>query len=296
MQAGEMRRRSGGKFLERVRKLWEHLRSRRFRSHAKGVLIVLGCMLLFSAGIFLGVRTSFKGAPASGINTPDLSAFSTSGNDPSVQEPSAGESSNGGPAAGLGGQPGLGEPVFNQGGADPGNTGAGGTNDEQEPFTDPSSQGPETPATGDIGSPGQQGPAGDPLSPDEEPFALDGIIMPASGQIIKRPGWFYSEQLGDWRYYPGVAISTTPGVEVKAAGAGVIKQIYRDDALGSVIVIGHGDRYESRYAGVSASGLVPGQRISKGQTIGITEADVLHFELLHDGEAVDLSQLPSQGN
>ena len=38
----------------------------------------------------------------------------------------------------------------------------------------------------------------------------------------KQPGWGYSEELGDWRYYPGAAISAEPGAEVKAAGSGVI--------------------------------------------------------------------------
>ena len=140
MQAGEMRRRSGGKFLERVRKLGTS-RSRRFRSHAKGVLIVL-VHAPIQRRHFPRDADKFKGAPASRVNTPDLSAFSTSGNDPSSTGTLSGEPSNGGPAAGR-----VGSQVWvnlcsikaarilaTQVPVDKRRTGA---------FTDPSSQGPK---------------------------------------------------------------------------------------------------------------------------------------------------------
>lgn len=127
-------------------------------------------------------------------------------------------------------------------------------------------------------------------------FTPDGIIMPASGQIIKQPGWFYSEVMGDWRYFSGVDIATTPGVQVKAAGAGVIKRIYLDESYGTVIVVGHGDRYETRYGNVYCPELVLGQKVCKGETLGSTEKDVLHFELFDNSEAVDPAGLFDEGN
>lgn len=260
MQADELKRPENRRFQQ----LREYFRSRTLRSTLKGLLIAAGCIALFSTGVFLGLRTSFQEAPVSGTYSPEPGAFN-----PSEQEPSTHDS--------------------------PG---------DDDPSTDPLSSGTQEPSggealgDGDTTGPAEENPAegGNDGLQASQPFDLDGIIIPVSGQIIKRPGWFYSEEMGDWRYYPGVAISATPGAEVKAAGTGVIKRIYRDEDLGLVIVIGHGDRYESRYAGVSASGLVTGQQVSKGETIGRTKGDILHFELLDKGEAVDPAAFPSDGN
>jgi len=127
-------------------------------------------------------------------------------------------------------------------------------------------------------------------------LAASGIIMPASGEIIKRPGWFYSEELGDWRYYPGIDIATAVGAEVKAVGSGTIKRIYKDETFGEVIVIAHGGRYETRYARVTWSGLALGQQVAQGQTIGRTSGEILHFQLFEDNEIMDPIEFLSTGN
>jgi hypothetical protein len=272
MQGDQGKRPENGKFCQ-VR---AYFRTRSFRSNVKGLVIILGCMILFSAGILFGLRTSFKGTPPSGTDAPDLGVFIPS--EPGHVEQGASEQD-------LTGDEGVQGP------------GGGEAGLEREPLTEPSSQ-PEAIDAPEIAGPSEETQSDSQViaSLDHEPLLLDGMVLPTSGQIIKRPGWFYSEELGDWRYYPGVAISTTPGVEVKAVGTGVIKRIYQDEALGLVIVIDHGDRYESRYAGVSSSGLVPGQQVSKGQTIGRTEGDVLHFELLGNGEAMDPAEFLGDGN
>ncbi len=129
-----------------------------------------------------------------------------------------------------------------------------------------------------------------------EVFVPNRIIMPASGQIIKRPGWYYSEELSDWRYYTGIDIATRPGTQIQAAEVGIIKKIYRDDDFGTVIAVIHGDRYETRYGGVSCPGLVLGQQIGKGETIGWATEDVLHFEMFQNDEAVDFIEFLGDGN
>ncbi len=262
MQADESKQLKDGKFRVFLVKAKHYFNSRTFTSTGKGLLIVGCCVLLFSTGVFLGLRASFTGGSPSGVYKPDgpgaygLDAFTAS-----EQSPPGGAN-----------EPGSGQAYL-----------------EQETSANPPHSEIEGSSLVHAGEPLQDDSEANQNSGSEvnEPFTLGGIIMPASGQIIRRPGWFYSEELGDWRYYPGVEIATTPGTEVRAAGSGVIKRIYRDEDFGVVIALGHGDRYESRYGRVSCSGLVPGQQVSKGETIGWAAENILHFELLNDNEAVD---------
>jgi murein DD-endopeptidase MepM/ murein hydrolase activator NlpD len=260
-------------------------RSKRFRSAFKGLLIVAGCIALFSLGIFLGLRASFLEAPASGWNAHDTGSSQDYAPHPGevldgrIQLPGNEDMKDGSGTDGFG--------------TESVGTATGTTESRQEltdrhadQVTHGSARAPDQDSRDSQGEDNQAVPAFDPY----------GIIMPVSGQIIKRPGWGYSEELGDWRYYPGVAISAEPGAEVKAAGSGVIKRVYRDEGVGLVIVIDHGDRYETRYAGVSAPGPVPGQQVSRGETIGRTEGDILRFELFEDGEAVDPAAFTSDGS
>lgn len=241
----------------------------------KVFLIICCCVFLFSIGLYFGLRASLPGTSdvlgmdkPSGIGQDSSGALSTSEQDlpgHSFQDDSELED---------GGQEGD---SYQEASVSLDQTGA-----DDLPGTDETPQGTK---------PGED-------SEQEAALVLTagGIIMPVSGEIIRCPGWFYSEELGDWRYYPGIDIATAVGTEVKAVVSGIIKRIYKDEAFGEMIVIGHGDRYETRYARVSWSGLALGQKVAQGEIIGRTTGEVLHFQLLEDNEAMDPSEFLNTGN
>ncbi len=234
----------------------------------KALLIIGSCVLLFSVGIYLGLRAGLE-------NSLDISKVDKlTGNIQPSEHSSQNEIGQGNeaiPEAGTKTEPG------NQ----PGKETPLGTQIPEEACA----------STAVVPTGGELRETEDTEDSSKEETALisafSRIIKPVSGEIIKRPGWFYSEELEEWQFYPGVDIATTAGAEIKAVVSGVIKGIYRDQTLGEVIVIGHGSRYETCYARVSWSGLIPGQQVSEGETIARAAGEVVHFQLLDGSEAVD---------
>ncbi len=235
-------------------------RSRTLAPAGKALLILCSCILLFSVGIYLGLRAGLENKL-----TGNIQPIEHSGQNQISQGNEA--VSGAGAKIELESQPGEETSYGNQ---------------PPEEACDPTAVIPidaephETQETED--------------SSDEEAawiLALSRIVKPVSGEIIRRPGWFYSEELKEWQFYPGVDIATTAGAEVKAVVSGVIKGIYKHETLGEIIVIGHGSRYETCYARVSWSGLIPGQKVSEGETIARAAGELVHFQLLDGSEAVD---------
>lgn len=131
----------------------------------------------------------------------------------------------------------------------------------------------------------------------EEPFEfaapLNGKIMvPFSGDSL-----IFSETMQDFRKHGGVDIKSAILEKVRAAEAGVIKEVKTDRSLGITVVIDHENGFESVYANLSTAEMVrAGDRVEKGVIIsgvGDTaptetgEEAHLHFELLKDGKAVN---------
>jgi murein DD-endopeptidase MepM/ murein hydrolase activator NlpD len=234
-------------------------RSNALAPAGKALLILCSCVLLFSVGIYLGLRAGLENK--------------LTGNIPPVEHRGQNQISQGNEAV-----PGA----------------AAKMEPESQPGEETSSSNrpPEEACAPTAVMPIDAEPQETLETQDsrEEAFwisAFSRIIKPVSGEIIRRPGWFYSEEFEEWQFYPGVDIATAAGAEVKAVVSGVIKGIYRDETLGEIIVIGHGSRYETCYARVSWSGLIPGQEVSKGETIARAAGEVVHFQLLDGSDAVD---------
>lgn len=124
--------------------------------------------------------------------------------------------------------------------------------------------------------------------------------LPLEGEII----WDYSdgelvksETLNLWQTHDGVDIAGEPGTEVKAAGEGVVLNIWEDPLWGICVSVDHGDGYVSSYCGLDVSVPVTiGQETACGDVIGkvgnTAECECalpshLHFEVKKDGEYID---------
>ena len=140
-----------------------------------------------------------------------------------------------------------------------------------------------------------------PLKPTASVFT-----WPVKGEIIHDYSLevlAYDETMGDWRTHCGLDIGTALGVEVCAAAAGTVESVYKDDLMGTTVVIDHGNQVKSIYSNLAAVPTVSvGDAVNTGTVIGsvgataIAEASRLphlHFEMSRGGYVVDpLQYLP----
>ncbi|MCG8469505.1 MAG: M23 family metallopeptidase [Gemmatimonadetes bacterium] len=99
--------------------------------------------------------------------------------------------------------------------------------------------------------------------------------------------------LGYRRPHPGVDISANLGTPVVAAGAGRVTFAASRAGYGKMVVIDHGDGYESRYAHLGRVSVRVGQRVSRGEQLGdvgrsgLTTGPNLHYEIRIDDRPVN---------
>jgi murein DD-endopeptidase MepM/ murein hydrolase activator NlpD len=132
----------------------------------------------------------------------------------------------------------------------------------------------------------------------DERLASIPSIQPVSNKDLKRLasgfGWRVDPVYRTPRMHWGLDFSAPVGTEVYATGDGMVEQI-EDIAwgYGKNIVINHGFGYKTRYAHLSAFKVKVGQKISRGQVIGLvgntgkSTGAHLHYEVEKDGVKVN---------
>jgi murein DD-endopeptidase MepM/ murein hydrolase activator NlpD len=98
------------------------------------------------------------------------------------------------------------------------------------------------------------------------------------------------------RWHPGLDIGILQSLAVRAAADGVVVlagYMPGYDGYGAIVAVQHRFGYMTLYAHLSQPLVRPGQRVSTGEQIGIAgctgscTGTHLHFELRHDGVAMD---------
>ncbi|MEG6617368.1 M23 family metallopeptidase [Peptococcaceae bacterium 1198_IL3148] len=111
-----------------------------------------------------------------------------------------------------------------------------------------------------------------PPKPNPEPQVdVSQLTMPVMGTVVT--GFndpYYSETYGDYRFSEGMQFQTQPSAPVKAALAGKIISLDQDPNNKYLIVIDHGQGYQTKYQGLDTIEVSPDQQIIKGQTLGTT--------------------------
>lgn len=126
------------------------------------------------------------------------------------------------------------------------------------------------------------------------------VVSPLQGEVVAAfsvDQLLYNETLDDWRTHDGVDIAAATGDAVLAASAGTVLSVTDDPLMGTTVVIGHSDGYETTYANLQANPPVEeGETVTAGQTIGAVGTTAaaesaqgahLHFAVTREGEAVD---------
>ncbi len=115
-------------------------------------------------------------------------------------------------------------------------------------------------------------------------------------QVTINSAFGVQSALRQYRPHTGLDLDGNSGDLVMAAAAGTVLVADSHSLhanLGHVVLIDHGDGYQTLYAHLQQSQVRPGQHIAAGAPIGLVGSTGkatgphLHFELLHDGQAQD---------
>lgn len=120
-----------------------------------------------------------------------------------------------------------------------------------------------------------------------EPLALD---WPAQGTVTDGFGYRWG------RPHLGIDVGILASLDVRAATSGTVTEVgwlAGYEGYGNVVIVDGGGGYSVLYAHLSVAGVVPGQWVADGDSIGVAgctgscTGTHLHFELRVDGVPVD---------
>ena len=132
----------------------------------------------------------------------------------------------------------------------------------------------------------------------EEMLACIPAIQPVSNKDLKRLSSYYGYRTDPIykvkKFHRGIDFSAPTGTEVYSTGNGVVKQIKSSrTGYGKQIVIDHGYGYETMYAHLHKFEVKRGQKIMRGQLIGLvgntgkSTAPHLHYEIRKNGKTIN---------
>ncbi len=126
------------------------------------------------------------------------------------------------------------------------------------------------------------------------PVGTETFMWPASNHYLS--GYNFS-----WRYHPGIDIATQLGDPIYASDTGVVVFAgWNSQGYGNLVVLDHGNGWETLYAHLSQFNVDCGQAVYQGSVIGYagstgnSTGPHLHFEILNDtyGRVNPWSYLP----
>jgi murein DD-endopeptidase MepM/ murein hydrolase activator NlpD len=99
--------------------------------------------------------------------------------------------------------------------------------------------------------------------------------------------------LGRRMFHAGTDLAASVGAPVRATADGDVARAGWAGGYGLLIVLHHQDGYETRYGHLSRVAVSEGEAVRKGQLIGYvgttgrSTGPHLHYEIRHDGEAIN---------
>ena len=119
-------------------------------------------------------------------------------------------------------------------------------------------------------------------------------IKPSAGNYGDRFGIRHHPILKIRRMHNGVDMLANTGTSVYAPGAGKVEFVGRKGGFGKTIIINHGFGYKTLYGHLSKYKVKRGQKIKRGDLIGLTGSSGklstgphLHYEVRHNGIALN---------
>lgn len=120
-----------------------------------------------------------------------------------------------------------------------------------------------------------------------------GFAWPASGPLTSRFGPRLSPIDGKPRHHRGIDLGLAMGEPIHASKNGTVVAAELDEVLGLMVVLDHGDGYQTLYAHASALAVSHGDTVKQGEVIayagstGLSVGSHLHMEIHYLGTPVD---------
>jgi murein DD-endopeptidase MepM/ murein hydrolase activator NlpD len=124
-------------------------------------------------------------------------------------------------------------------------------------------------------------------------LAATPTIWPTKGWVTSAFGWRNDPFTGKRAFHRGLDIATHYGNPVVATADGVVIQTSYDKIGGKTIKISHRGGYTTVYCHLSKFLVRPGQRVKRGQTIGLVGSTGkalgphLHYEVRRNGKSLN---------
>ncbi len=118
-------------------------------------------------------------------------------------------------------------------------------------------------------------------------------IAPVKGILTSGFGGRRDPITGQPAMHQAIDIATAPGSTVVASADGIVLRTGRIGGLGKAVYVSHGYGVTTRYGHLSKIDVVPGQRIRRGEALGLVGSTGratgyhLHYEVRVDGRAVN---------
>ncbi len=142
-----------------------------------------------------------------------------------------------------------------------------------------------------------------PETPYAKPYK-DYFNLPLNEEILKDyspDAPVYNSTMNYWKTHTGIDFKAADGAQIKAIAYGIVKSIYTDSLLGTVVEIDHGNDVVAKYCGFNNDTLQvkKGDSVNSGSLLGYlgivpfekTDLPHLHFEIIYQGKNVDPLEL-----
>ena len=119
------------------------------------------------------------------------------------------------------------------------------------------------------------------------------LSWPIHGQIDSEYGMRRSPFSGKRQHHKGIDIGSPPGTPVRSPAPGIVIAAHSGGGYGRNVVLDHGNGIESRYAHLKKVDVTVGQRVEKGDVVGLVGSSGrstgphLHYEVLVEGKPVN---------
>jgi len=114
---------------------------------------------------------------------------------------------------------------------------------------------------------------------------------PVLGRVVRGMGWVTAG--AEWSYHDGIDLMAGEGANVLAAADGTVTAVKNLPGLGTVVILTHGNGWESRYGHLQGIRVSPGQEVKAGTVLGTCSAKScgensgFHFSIYAKGQPVD---------
>jgi Membrane proteins related to metalloendopeptidases len=124
--------------------------------------------------------------------------------------------------------------------------------------------------------------------------AINPVALKGKLRLMENFGGRIDPVYHRWAFHEGIDISGPKGTPIYATGDGVVESTeYSFRGYGNQILVSHGFGYHTRYAHLTKVLVAPGQRVKRGEKIGLmgstgkSTGNHLHYEVIVRGRPVN---------